>query len=919
MILSHKYKFIFIKTKKTAGTSIEIALSKFCGPTDIITPITPADEIIRARLGYRGPQNYSSSQGPFYNHIAAREIAEKIDPAVWETYYKFCVERNPWDKVVSWYYWENRTEPRPSLSQFIRSGRAALVGGPGGFNLYTINDRIVVDKVLLYENLQQEMETLALRLNLPEVPRLPNAKAEFRVDKKPVTAFYGEQDRNTIATIFSREISLFGYAFPRKNGEATAAQPVDSRKGIFSLGKKGLDENALGHNRGYRGAPGQLDMIIHEADTLSQAGEIDKAIKLLADWLSKEPHSTEIIYVMTEILLRAKHCKESLEALSALPDTEQKTTRFLLLSGYSREGLGEYSEAERLLNIVLAKEPRNSVALNLAGILAYRENKKDLANGFFRKAMESDPDYCEPYTNLGVLVWASGDRPAGMELLERGMALCPTSPDAASSYHSAAVALSSFARAEQVFRKALTLFPLNKAIAFFLIDLLIQQSKWEQAMPIIEQAMVDHGIDDGILAAAIEVRGRTGPQDSVSTHDKKRSLSLCMIVKNEEKNLARCLMSVKPVVDEMIVIDTGSSDKTRDIATAFGAKLYDVPWTGDFSEVRNASIARASGDWILILDGDEVISPRDHPELMRLTDTTGRPVSYSFVTRNYIPQIHKTGWTANDGTYGEEAGTGWLGSSKVRLFPRDGRIQFINPVHELVEPSLELAGIGIRKCSIPIHHYGKLDQEKVNAKWEEYYILGKRKLEAAGENADALRELAIQAGELKRFGEAVDLWKRAIKLHPRMESAYLNLASVYLQQDEFNTALAVAEKALEINPGSKEVTCNYALCELYAGSIERAKTVLRGVLSKTPGYPAADIMLAIAHLVSGNKNEGIAVFNGLGISGPALVECVLPFAKKLLRAGRKGPAHILTEIAREVESATDVDPERIHLGTFSNT
>ena len=236
-------------------------------------------------------------------------------------------------------------------------------------------------------------------------------------------------------------------------------------------------------------------------------------------------------------------------------------------------------------------------------------------------------------------------------------------------------------------------------------------------------------------------------------------------------------------------------------------------------------------------------------------------------------------------------------------------------MHELVEPSLETAGIRIQQCSIPIHHYGKLDQEKTNAKWEDYYLLGKKKLEAAGENADTLRELAIQAGELKRFDEAVDLWKRAIKLQPRMESAYLNLASIYLQQDEFDAALAAAEKAMEINPGSKEVICNYALCELYSGSIERAKTVLGRVLSKTLGYPAADIMLAIAHLVSGNKKEGLAVFNGLGISGPALVECLLPFAKKLLRAGRKGPAHLLTEIAREADRGNDVITGKTYVGT----
>ncbi len=214
MILSHKHKFIFIKTKKTAGTSIEIALSEFCGPDDIITPITPNDEAIRKKRGHRGPQNYRLPGGEFYNHISASEIMRMIDPDIWNSYFKFCVERNPWDKVISWYFWEHKTEPRPSMLEFIQSGHASLVGGPGGFDLYTINDRIVVDKVLLFEDLDKEMEFLRQQLALQRVPHLPRAKSEFRKDKRNVAQFYDEQGRNTVGKLFSREIARFGYCFP---------------------------------------------------------------------------------------------------------------------------------------------------------------------------------------------------------------------------------------------------------------------------------------------------------------------------------------------------------------------------------------------------------------------------------------------------------------------------------------------------------------------------------------------------------------------------------------------------------------------------------------------------------------------------------------------------------------------------------
>ena len=121
MILSHQYKFIFLKTSKTAGTSVEIALSKFLGPKDVITPISPEDEVTRRDLGYRGPQNYRSkfweysyadlvklvSKGEwkekFYNHISAFQVRGLVGEQVWNTYFTFCIERNPWDRVISHY------------------------------------------------------------------------------------------------------------------------------------------------------------------------------------------------------------------------------------------------------------------------------------------------------------------------------------------------------------------------------------------------------------------------------------------------------------------------------------------------------------------------------------------------------------------------------------------------------------------------------------------------------------------------------------------------------------------------------------------------------------------------------------------------------------------------------------------------
>ena len=93
------------------------------------------------------------------------------------------------------------------------------------------------------------------------------------------------------------------------------------------------------------------------------------------------------------------------------------------------------------------------------------------------------------------------------------------------------------------------------------------------------------------------------------------TLSLAMIVKNEEKNLGHCLASVKDLVDEMVVVDTGSTDGTVALAESFGARLGHFPWTGDFAAARNESLRLSTGDWVLVLDADEAVDALDHPKV----------------------------------------------------------------------------------------------------------------------------------------------------------------------------------------------------------------------------------------------------------------------------------------------------------------
>ena len=227
MIISHKHRFIFIKTRKTAGTSIEMALSQFCGDDDVLTPFDDGDEAVRRELGYRGAQNYEISAGEkskvdwngfafrphHFNHESAFILCQRIDPEIWQNYYKFSVERNPWDRAISLYYFRlAKQKGKLTLGEFIRTAKAKLLSN---FRLYAIDGSLAVEHVMLYENLATEVAQMGERLRLPHKLELPaqRTKSQFRADKRHYRELLDTEEREIIGKICEKEIDLFGYTF----------------------------------------------------------------------------------------------------------------------------------------------------------------------------------------------------------------------------------------------------------------------------------------------------------------------------------------------------------------------------------------------------------------------------------------------------------------------------------------------------------------------------------------------------------------------------------------------------------------------------------------------------------------------------------------------------------------------------------
>lgn len=229
MIVSHKYQFIFIKTHKTAGSSLEMALGPLCGPDDIVTHM-------ETNLDSGVPRNYgpTSALGAYYNkykvvrklvgrhsrwlgayyyeHMPAWRVRELVGEDVWRSYFKFCVERNPWDKVVSYYLWKSYGQGKkmPSFSDYVTHKTHRL---PANAKLYFDGDKLLVDNVYEFSRLGEMLADLRGRLGIDIHEPLPREKTGIKVDRKPFAEYYNQKTRAIIARVFSKEIELMGYQF----------------------------------------------------------------------------------------------------------------------------------------------------------------------------------------------------------------------------------------------------------------------------------------------------------------------------------------------------------------------------------------------------------------------------------------------------------------------------------------------------------------------------------------------------------------------------------------------------------------------------------------------------------------------------------------------------------------------------------
>ena len=312
---------------------------------------------------------------------------------------------------------------------------------------------------------------------------------------------------------------------------------------------------------------------------------------------------------------------------------------------------------------------------------------------------------------------------------------------------------------------------------------------------------------------------------------KDHTTSVCMIVKDEEEMLPAALESIRPVAHEIIVVDTGSTDRTVAIAEAYGARVYHHAWEDDFSKARNQSLAYARGDWVLILDADERLQAESVPLVRTLAQSCLQDViSFS--------------------VYNVDLDTGHVSFlPSMRMFRNHREYHYQGIVHnQLVFP----AGTSVLRTPVRIDHYGYTTSLAAKrGKYERTERLLQKELQANPDDAFAHFNMAqiLRSGKREKVHarQVVHHARRAIELISKLPTnhihvllmAYHQLASASLQLEEYETAFLACRAALALKPDYIDALFTLGQAQSLCNRPEEARLTLHEYLRVLDRYDEA--------------------------------------------------------------------------------
>ena len=356
------------------------------------------------------------------------------------------------------------------------------------------------------------------------------------------------------------------------------------------------------------------------------------------------------------------------------------------------------------------------------------------------------------------------------------------------------------------------------------------------------------------------------------------TIALSMIVKNGAETIRPCLESVRDIVDQIVIADTGSTDNTCEIARDFGATIISAPWENHFANARNAALKPVTTDWVLVLDADEELDEgarKRIPGLLTASDVGG----YVTPIRNYVPNKFTRAWdrvaVPNDGQHPRaKDAPAFVVHENCRLFRRHPQIQFAGRVHEAVEQSIKTLGLKLPNAPFFIHHFGQLStQQTKDDKAIFYRDLLRLKTEEQPNDALAWIQLGLQEYEcLGNPEEALRCLDRALILEPQASDAWIFKGMVLLNLGHPQHALIALAKARKDSNGA-------ALREQLRGDafhfleqLQEARIAYREALKKRQHDPILESKLGFIEVKLGQSTAGILKLKRAAQAAPALLE-----------------------------------------------
>jgi len=370
------------------------------------------------------------------------------------------------------------------------------------------------------------------------------------------------------------------------------------------------------------------------------------------------------------------------------------------------------------------------------------------------------------------------------------------------------------------------------------------------------------------------------------------SLTLSMIVRDAAEFLPACLGSVRGLVQEMVIADTGSFDDTIAIAEQSGARVLRIPWTDDFAEARNRALAEVRTDWVLVLDADEQLDATAAacvPPLLADRTTAG----YQVPIRNYIisasERLYDPPPKTNDSLLPcSSVYPAFLEHENVRLFRHDPEVYFIGRVHESVRPRITATHGLLGRASFCIHYFGLALGEAVKLrKNEAYREMGRRKIAELPQDWQAHFDLGLlELEQFKDYVSAQSLFSRACDLNPRAGIAWFFLGRTYSRMGYFEDALNALRQASGVGHRSALLDEIRGDVHYNLGQFEEARTSYEATLKRDPANCAARAKLGLATVRCGKAEKGIHLLRSAIAAAPAVPELYEGLLLALVFLGR---------------------------------